>query len=111
MRGDHAKADEYFKLAREYAARLAKEANDGDHLRLAFDRPGSWSQKYNMVWDRILGVEFVSGGSCANGVGVLQKDAEQIRSAARQPRNLRTKLDWITWTATLTRKIAKILKP
>src|SRR6267378_1990666 len=56
LRGDHAKADEYFKLAREFAQRLVKEANDGDHLRLAFDRPGTWSQKYNLVWDRILGL-------------------------------------------------------
>src|SRR5215467_13286572 len=56
MRGDKAKADEYFKIAREFAQRWVKEADDGDHYRLAFDRPGTWSQKYNLMWDRILGL-------------------------------------------------------
>ncbi len=56
MRGDKAKAAEYAKLAKEFAARWVKEADDGDHFRLAFDKPGTWSQKYNLVWDRILGL-------------------------------------------------------
>ena len=56
MRGDKAKADEYFKLAREFAQRWVKEADDGDHYRLAFDQPGTWSQKYNLIWDKLLGL-------------------------------------------------------
>ncbi len=56
MRGDRKQAAEYFDLARSFARRWVKEADDGDHYRLAFDKPGTWSQKYNLIWDRILGL-------------------------------------------------------
>jgi hypothetical protein len=51
-KGDTAKADRYQALAKNFAARWVKEADDGEKFRLAFDRPGTWSQKYNLVWDR-----------------------------------------------------------
>ena len=101
MRGDKAKADEYFKLAREFAAKWVKEADDGDHFRLAFDRPGSWSQKYNLVWDRVLGLNLFPAE-------VLRKDMEFYKKSQNKyglpldNRQSYTKLDWITWTATLT---------
>jgi hypothetical protein len=101
MRSEKAKADEYFKLAREFAARWVKEANDGDHFRLAFDRPGTWSQKYNLVWDRILGLDLFPAE-------VLREEMDyykRIQNKYGLPLDNRkeyTKLDWITWTATLT---------
>src|SRR5438067_11011228 len=42
-RGDAKTADGYLALARKFAARWVKEADDGDHFRLAFDRPDTWS--------------------------------------------------------------------
>ena len=56
MRGDAAGAAKYAKLAKDDAAHWERVADAGDHSLLAFDKPGTWSQKYNMVWDKVLGL-------------------------------------------------------
>ncbi|MBW3637759.1 MAG: DUF4965 domain-containing protein, partial [Armatimonadetes bacterium] len=42
MRGETASAQRYRALAERFAAQWVKEAEDGDHFRLAFDKPGTW---------------------------------------------------------------------
>ena len=56
MRGDKETGDKYHGLAKADAKHWMKVAAEGNHYRLAFDKPGTWSQKYNLVWDRILGL-------------------------------------------------------
>jgi hypothetical protein len=101
LRGDRAKATEYIKLARSFAAKWVKEADDGDHFRLAFDKPGSWSQKYNLVWDRILGLKLFPESVARKEMDYYKK----VQNAYGLPldnRQTYTKLDWVLWTATLT---------
>ncbi len=105
LRGDKAKSDEYFKLAREFAAKWAKEADDGEKFRLAFDRPGTWSQKYNLMWDRILGLNLFPDAVLRKEMDYYRKHQNKYGLPLDNRRDY-TKLDWITWTATLTRNRA-----
>src|SRR6478736_1866273 len=105
MRGDKAKADEYFKLAREFAQRWVKEADDGEKFRLAFDKPGSWSQKYNLMWDRILGLNLFPAEVAQKEMAFYRKNQNKY-GLPLDNRETYTKLDWITWTATLTQNRA-----
>jgi hypothetical protein len=101
MRGEKALGAEYRKLADEFAARWVKNAADGDHFRLAFDRPGTWSQKYNLVWDRILGLHLFPP-AVARKEMVFYRRTQEKYGLPLDNRRLYSKLDWITWTATLT---------
>jgi DUF1680 family protein len=101
MRGDQAKAAEYQKLAREFAAKWVKEAADGDHSRLTYDRPNTWSQKYNLVWDRVLGLNLFPPA-------VLRQEMDYYRKIQNpyglplDSRQEYAKVDWTLWSATLT---------
>jgi hypothetical protein len=101
LTGKHKVADEYHGLARDLAKRWVQEADDGDHFRLAFDRRGTWSQKYNLVWDRILGLGLFPDP-------VLHKEMAFYRRMQRRyglpldNRAAYTKIDWTLWTACLT---------
>jgi hypothetical protein len=100
-RGDLAAAQKYRKIAREFAIRWEKEANDGDHFRLAFDKPGTWSQKYNLVWDRILGLKLFSAEGVRKEMNFYK--SHQLRyGLPLDSRDKYAKLDWTLWTACLT---------
>jgi hypothetical protein len=105
LRGDKARAEEYSQLAHEFAQRWVKEADDGDHFRLAFDRPGTWSQKYNLVWDRILGLNLFPAEVAQKEMDFYKK-MQNPYGLPLDNRETYTKLDWVTWTATLTQNRA-----
>lgn len=100
MRGDAVNAQKYAELARVDAAHWVKVAADGDHFRLAFDKPRTWSQKYNLVWDRILGLN-VFPASVAQMEVAHYKKVMQTYGVPLDSRTHLTKTDWSIWSATL----------
>ena len=103
IRGDGDQAQAYAKLARDYARQWIEAADDGDHFRLAFDRPGTWSQKYNLVWDRILGLELFPEHVKRTEMDFYRK-VQNTYGLPLDNRDTYTKLDWILWSATLTQQ-------
>ncbi len=95
-------AASYDALAHQMAHRWMDMADDGDHYRLAFDQPDTWSQKYNLVWDRILGLNLFPESVAAKEIGFYRKHLNRY-GLPLDNRATYTKLDWELWTASLAR--------
>jgi hypothetical protein len=95
--------DSYASLARNMAVDWEKMAADGDHYRLAFDKPGSWSQKYNLVWDRLLGLGLFPASITSTEIAFYLK-SQNGYGLPLDNRKEYTKLDWLLWTASLAER-------
>jgi hypothetical protein len=98
--GEKNAAAEYRKLAESMASRWKQMAADGDHYRLTFDRAGTWSQKYNLVWDKLLGLKLFDPEIARTEIAYY-KTRQGKYGLPLDSRNDYTKLDWIYWTATM----------
>ena len=94
-------AQHYEQVVRTMPARWEQMAREGDHYKLAFDQPHTWSQKYNLVWDQILGMNLfpkqIMRTEWAFYAGHFEPFGLPLDS-----RKTITKLDWEVWTGTLT---------
>lgn len=98
--GHKEEAVKYATAAKSMADRWVKMAADDGHYRLAFDKPGTWSQKYNLVWDRILDLHMFPT-EIATRETAFYKTHLNAYGLPLDNRATYTKLDWTVWSATM----------
>lgn len=96
-------AKQWIEKARDDEADNSPEERDPLRMRtkLTFDKPGTWSLKYNMIWDTLFGLNLfpqeLKEQEAARYVSLQNRYGVPLDS-----RNTYTKIDWILWAASLT---------
>ena len=98
--GEGEKAAFYRAKAEEMTAQWEANAIDGDHYRLAFDQPGTWSMKYNMVWDKLFDLKLFSQKVYDLELAYYKKQLRPY-GIPLDSRSDYTKTDWEMWTTVL----------
>ncbi|WP_377267171.1 glutaminase domain-containing protein [Peterkaempfera sp. SMS 1(5)a] len=93
-------AAHYRATAEDYIAQWAAKAQDTtpDHLKLAYDQPGTWSLKYNGYPDALLGLHLIPRAVAAEEAAWYLTQANQY-GVPMDVRHAYTKGDWEMWTA------------
>ena len=101
--GKTEEGEKYLSEARDLAKQWKEKAYDAKtgYYRLAFDQPETWSVKYNLVWDKLFGLD------------IFDKDIFETEVSGYLTRINRyglpldcrkdyTKSDWQMWSTVLT---------
>lgn len=93
-------ATEYRSTAKVMVQKWITMDLDGDHYKLAYNSPGTWSQKYNLVWDQILGYDLFPKSVRDTEVAFYIKKINPYGLPLFSRADY-TKVDSSLWTATL----------
>ena len=94
--------EKYSKVAKDMAARWEKDAKRacGKGWRLTFDRDDTWSLKYNIIWDKLLGLGLFPERVFEEEIDVYLEKMNRY-GVPLDSRSDYTKIDWLAWTTVM----------
>ena len=99
--GREEEAARFMSIAREYADTVCRQAKNPDgSYRLAFDREGTFSLKYNSVWDKLWGTNLFPDEFYQGEITRYRQEALPY-GVPLDSREKYTKSDWLLWAACL----------
>lgn len=99
--GESDEAEKMMNIAREYAQSVVERAvNSDDSYSLAYDKPETFSLKYNSVWDKLWGTNLFPEEFYKGEIARYKKELLPY-GVPLDSREKYTKSDWLVWVASL----------
>ena len=105
MRGEDGEAKRIAAMSADMAEKWCAAGQGGlwGTTRLAFDLPGTWSLKYNLVWDRVLGFGLFPDAVVRGELAAYRILANEF-GVPLDSRKTYTKSDWALWCAAMAER-------
>jgi len=103
--GDYKLADEWDQLAKKYAQEWKVMGLDPDtsmlpHYKQRYDQNSTWSTKYNLIWQYVLGTDTFPDDVRITENAFYQSQARKY-GIPLDNRNSEQKVDWLSWMGAL----------
>jgi hypothetical protein len=95
---------QYTQTAQNYVQYWLNNAFDKDHYRLRYDKSGTWSQKYNVLLDYILGTNTFPESMIKTELAYYMTQLDTFGFPLDSTKAW-TKLDWQMWLAAVAKKV------